>query len=169
VDVIRAFAIAVVVLTACTAEVPILPPLAQPESLFTINEAVRILGEPAHLSDSATAFEDNVTLYKCTFTADTLDPAGKLGNVYFMYEEYGDVRSAEKVYRDIHRDNKGHDGVEVIDNLADEAYFHTDSENFCFVLVRKANRMIRLKVNKLTSNTSLDDFHSVTREMADRI
>jgi hypothetical protein len=86
-----------------------------------------------------------------------------------MLEVYGDEADARDSYQSIYRSNEDHDGVEVMDGLGDEAYFHSDSENFCFILVRKANRMLRMKVKKLTSRTSLPEFHAVTREITARM
>ena len=130
---------------------------------------MRILVEPSHLSDSSSAASAQVTEFRSTFTADTADVSGKTGNLYFMYEEHDEVSDAEKVYRDIYRSNKGHEGIEVIDDLGDEAYFHSDGENFYFILVRKVNRLIRMKVNKITSHSSLDEFHAVAREIVARM
>ena len=53
--------------------------------------------------------------------------------------------------------------------LGDEAYYHSDGENFYFFLVRKKEKMLRLKVNKVTSHSSEAEFKAVTRLIVDTI
>lgn len=135
-------------------------------SLFTINDAEKILGEKSHLTDSSSESIDGITSYKCTFTADTEDKkTDKTGIIYFMVEEYSTLKAAEKVYADIMTSNKAHEGFKKLSGLGDEAYFHSDDENFLFVMVRKGVKMFRMKVNKTTSKTSLEQFNSVSEKI----
>ena len=46
-------------------------------------------------------------------------------------------------------------------DVGSEAYFHSDGENFLFVLIRNENFMIRMKVNKTTSHTDEAAFTEV--------
>ena len=57
----------------------------------------------------------------------------------------------------------------MIHDLGDEAYFHSDGENFYFILVRKGLKMIRMKVNKITSNTSVAEFNRVARKITEAL
>ena len=56
-------------------------------------------------------------------------------------------------------------GIKTLKNMGDEAYFHTDNQNFYFIMARKGNRMIRMKVNKVTSKTSLEQFYAAAQKM----
>jgi hypothetical protein len=135
-------------------------------SLFTITDAEKVLGEHAHLTDSISYTRDGISIYKSSYTADSQDKkTGKLGIVYFMAEIYPAVSAAATVYNDIRLGNKDHEGFKDIKGLGDEAYFHSDDENFLFVLVRKGAKMFRLKVNKTTSKTSLEEFNSVSEKI----
>ena len=137
-----------------------------PRNLFTLADAERILGEKAHLTDSASAIEGDVATFKCTYIANSKDPkTGKTGVIYVMFEEYAKVSSAKKVYSSIKTSNENHEGVKVLHDLADEAYFHSDGENFYFILVRKGGKMLRMKVNKTTSTTSLDQFNAIAKKI----
>ena len=137
-----------------------------PRNLFTLSEAERILGEKAHLTDSSSAIEGDVATFKCTFMANSKDPkTGKTGTIYVMFEDYPQVSAAKKVYSSIKTSNETHEGVKVLHDLADEAYFHSDGKNFYFILVRKGGKMLRMKVNKTTSTTSLDQFNLIAKNI----
>jgi hypothetical protein len=139
-------------------------------NLFSLSDAEKILGEPAHLTDSASATVKGVQRFNSTYTANTPDTkSGKSGNVYFMFEAYPAVASAKEAYSSIKKANEDHEGIETLTGYGDEAYFHTDSENFYFILIRKNTRMLRLKVNKLTSQTSAEEFKSISKKMAENL
>ena len=133
--------------------------------LFNLEDAEKILGERAHLTDSVRKNKNNVWTYNCAYTANLPDSkSGKTGTVYFMIEDYSEIESAKKTYASIMESNKKN-GITMLDDLGDEAYFHTDKQNFYFILVRKGERMFRMKVNKITSTTSLDEFNKVARKI----
>jgi hypothetical protein len=129
--------------------------------LFTLSDAEKILGEPAHLTDSAL----DVSMYTCTYMANSLDSkSGKTGNIYVMIEDYSEIESAKKTYSGIMEANRKN-GITELNGLGDEAYFHTDHQNFYFILARKGKKMLRMKVNKITSQTSLDEFNRVAKKI----
>jgi hypothetical protein len=142
----------------------------RPENLFTIEDAAKILGEPAQLTESSSSLKKNVATYSCAFFAKSPDEKkGKTGAVYFMFEKYDDTASAAKEYASIKKSNENHDGVKTLQHLGDEAYFHSDGQNFYFILVRKAEKMFRMKVNKITSKISVDSFNKVAKKIADAL
>ena len=49
--------------------------------------------------------------------------------------------------------------------MGDEAYFHSDGQNFYFIIVRKGEKMFRIKVNKITSTTSLKEFNMIAKNI----
>jgi hypothetical protein len=134
-------------------------------NLLTLPDAEKILGEKAHITDSGWTNEKEVTVYKSTYTANAKEPeSGKTGNIYFMYEEYNTSSSAGEVYTSIKKSNENH-GIQSLNGLGDEAYYHTDGENFYFILARKGGKMIRMKVNKVTLNSSEKEFKQVAGEI----
>jgi hypothetical protein len=136
------------------------------QDLMTISEAERILGESAMLADSTTTMKNDVLTYNCSFKAVSMDSvSGKTGNIYFMFEDYNRPEAAHKVYENIRIANETHEGLTKLDDMGDEAYFHTDHQNFYFILARKGTRMLRMKVNKTTIHTSLDEFNRVAKEI----
>lgn len=145
-----------------------LPHAGNPGNLLILADAEMILGEPAHLSDSSTSASGEALFYHCAYTANSKDgKSGKTGVVYFLFEIYNDVAPAQKKYTTIMKANEDH-GISVME-LGDESYFHTDSVNFYFIMVRKNNKVFNMKVNKITSFTSIQQFKLVAKKITDAL
>ncbi len=131
------------------------------------SSAEKILGQSAALTDHTTESKNNITTHKCTYKASVEDPkTHKTGNVYYMYEEYSDAAAAHKVYADIVSGNSSMTGQRQLTDLGEEAWLHTDSQNFHLIIFRKNNKMVRIKVNKVTSLTSLDEMKKTATALA---
>jgi hypothetical protein len=125
------------------------------------------LGEESHRSDSSSAIKKDTLEIKSAYTANSIDQeTGKTGVIYFMIEQYDQVSSAATAYNNIKTANENHEGIKILKDVGDEAYFHSDGRNFYFILVRKGAIMFRIKVNKITSHTSLEEFNRVSKEIA---
>jgi hypothetical protein len=137
---------------------------------FSKSDAEKILGEKAFLSDSSSTIKKDTLERKTAFTAYSRDPkTGKTGIIYFMIEQYSRELSAKQAYNSIKVANENHEGVKLLHAMGDEAYFHSDGKNFYFVLVRKGKLMFRMKVNKITSHTSLSEFNLVSQKISDEL
>ena len=137
---------------------------------LTLSDAARIIGESVLLECNTFRQRGSTREYKCAYTALAPDSrTGKTGKLYFMSEVYAGEDLAKTAYTEIYESNRRHEGVEIVSGLGDEAYYHSDGENFYFFLVRKDNRMFRLKLNKITSYSSVEDFKKVARLITDRI
>jgi hypothetical protein len=140
------------------------------KSLFTISEAEKILKEKAFLADSSSKVKEGVYTYTCSYTSEAADTkTGKTGGIAYLFEQHPQTSSAAKTYSDIFRSNEKHEGVKVLQGIGDEAYFHSDGQNFYFIMARKGARMFRMKVNKITSKTSLDEFNRIAQEIAKKL
>ena len=140
-----------------------------PANLFTLSDAEKIMGEKAELKDSSSSSNGNITRYQCSYLAiETDKESKKTGVVYFLLQDYNHLDSASIYYKFIMTANKDH-GIEERNDLGDEAYFHTDKKNFYFIMVRKGKKVFNMKVNKITSHTSLDEFNKVAKKITDTI
>jgi len=138
--------------------------------LLSLSFGERIMGEPAKLTCNTFIKKGDTLEYKCDYTALSQDViTSKTGKLYFIYEVYASVIAAKNAYTSIYQANSGHEGVEIVPGLGDEAYYHSDGRNFYFFLVRKNKGMIRLKLNKITSHSSGAEFREVTRLIVDKI
>ena len=141
----------------------------QPYCLTKI-DAENILGQTAALTDSMSRNKGSISIFQCTYTANDKDAdTGKLGAVYFMVEHYNNPSSAKEKYQSFKISNQNSPGFQLFGDIGDEAWFLTDEENFCLLVVRKNDKMLRLKVNKLTSKTSVKTFHEVARKITDEL
>ncbi|HET9826153.1 MAG TPA: hypothetical protein VFP87_12525 [Chitinophagaceae bacterium] len=157
-----------------------LPDTIDITSLFTLSDAEKILGEPAHLADSAstvpgvaseTSVNDSVfpikkmaLSYKCAYEANAEDKkTGRTGKVYFLFEQYPQISSAATVYSYYKRSNQNHPGFKERHDLGDEAWSGNSPVS---VYVRKGNILFGVKVNKMTSHTSSGGFNQVVKKIA---
>ena len=117
----------------------------------------KILGLPAYQTETKTFKENNVLQHKCSWKATQEDLNS---NLYYLGEEYDTDESAHEVFKDIVESNRQNPGQSYPD-IGDEAWLHSDGTNFCLLMVRKGNKMIRMKVNKLTKDTSVDEMKRI--------
>lgn len=145
------------------------PITINPGRLFTEADAEKILGTPSHLSNSSTKQEADALTYRCKYEADTKDRISqKTGTIYFLFEDFHLARLAQKKYKEIKNANE-HLGIEVLANLGEEAYYHSDGTNFYFIMVRKGAKVFNLKVNKITSTTNLEAFKRTAKKIANSV
>jgi hypothetical protein len=136
-------------------------------NLLSESDAEKILGEPAHLSEKNTTIKSDVSTYNLTYSANSKDQkTGITGIIYFLFEEYKQISFAKKYYSSIKTANQNHQGVVEIFDIGDEAYFHSDGTNFYFIMVRKAQKIFIIKVNKITGKTSLDEFNRFAKNLS---
>lgn len=137
-----------------------------PALLFTRADADKIMGEPTRLTDSSFKAAPEVSSYLCGYQANSKDSVtGRTGAIYFLFEQYKDISGARIKFESIYASNKPY-GAEKVSSLGDEAYYHTDKQNFDFIMVRKGNYVFNMKVNKRTSTTSLNEFKKVAGRIA---
>ncbi len=137
---------------------------------LTTQEAERILGESCQLKESQNSLENGGHTYKSTYVANSSDEkSNKLVALYFAFESYGDEIDAKRTFKTFKMSNQTRDGFELINNLGDEAFFHSDKKNFYLIIARKGNEMIRLKVNKITEKTSLAELKKVATDVMARV
>ena len=151
-----------------------------PRDLFTLSDAEKILGEPAHLvdsgataagagredspKDSVLAIKKTASSWGCAYEAKTQDKkTGRTGKLYFAIDEYPNVSSAMAVYSYYKRSNETHPGFREFHDIADEGW---TGNSPLFVYMRKGNKIAGIKVNKMTGLTSTDGFNEVVKKIA---
>jgi hypothetical protein len=138
--------------------------------ILSLSEAEQILGEPAVLTEQNKGEKDEERFSKMTFTANKIDAkTGKLGTLYFIRSEYNTKADVGKLMQSFIASNENHSGFELLEGYGDVAFIHTDQTNFITFVAIKENKMVRLKVNQLTSKTSATELKRIAREMISRI
>ena len=125
--------------------------------------AEKILGQPAQLIENSSAVKNEINQYKCTYTAGSKE--NKISNLYFMLEEYKNDEVAHSAYTNILSQNSNMPGLKKIDGIGNEAFIHSDDVNFLLIICRKKNKMLRLKVNKITRVTSLAEMQKAASKL----
>jgi len=120
-------------------------------------DAEKILGFTAHQTENSTVSENNVVQHKCSWKATQDDLNSSL---YYIDEQHDNAESAHKVFEGIVVSNQNNSG-QSRPEIGDEAWLHSDGTNFCLLMVRKGNKIIRMKVNRLTKETSVDEMKRV--------
>ena len=131
---------------------------------LTLKEAERILGETCEVKESGNASKNGGHKYKSTH----IGQSSANHALYFIFESYENELSAKKTFEDFRLSNQSLRGFETIENIGNEAFFHTDKENFGLIIARKGNEIIRLKVNKLNGKTSISELKKVAADIIAR-
>ena len=131
-------------------------------------DAERILGLPAKETEHSSKEKNGVTQFSCTYTAVD-KAANKTSNLYYLYEAYKSPESAHAAYEGIVSANNSMPGQTKIDSIGDETWLHTDRENFDLVMCRRKNHMVRIKINKITSKTSLQALLQFMKEATSKM
>lgn len=131
---------------------------------LTIQEAERILGETCELKESGNETKNGGHKYKSTHIGNSSANHA----LYFIFESYESELSADKTFDDFKESNQSFQGFENIENIGNEAFFHTDKENFGLIIAREGNEIIRLKVNKLNTKTSISELKKVAADIIAR-
>lgn len=144
------------------------PDPSHSSDLFTLPDAEKILGEAAGLSESESSALLTVSTYRCSYKAKQKDEvSGKTGAIYLVIEQFQEIEAAKNKYTSIKSANAGHEGIKDLERVGDEAYFHSDGTNFYFIMARKGTKVLVIKVNKITSHTSLEEFNSITKRVVE--
>ncbi|MDI9879085.1 hypothetical protein [Flectobacillus longus] len=136
---------------------------------ITQQEATRILGESCELTESTSASKNGGHEYKCKFLTKSSTVDSPQRALYFMFESYANDAEAIKMFSEFQKSNQHQSGYEILSSVGEEAFFHSDGKNFCLVIVRKKNEMIRLKVNKFSEKTSITELKAVANDIISRI
>jgi hypothetical protein len=117
------------------------------------------------VKDSSVVGEKGQILKVQEFVAINKDAStGKTGNLYYMLETYPGADEASKVLRGFLKSNRPN-GARSVTDIGDEAFTHTDNQNFMLIIARKKNMLIRLKINKLTSVASTTQLIRVAKNI----
>lgn len=141
----------------------------EPPVVLGVAEAERILGNDSRVESAAAYLAEGTRTYQSAFRDDRLDPStGKTGILYYMYEEYPDAEAARSYLYSTLKANRirPEDG----DHRGPvELHYLAGGEVVRMVMILHEGRLLRLKVNQVTSRYSLVEFKKVAEELASRL
>jgi hypothetical protein len=142
----------------------------KPRLALDVGEADRILGNKSHLEKVTAYLDEGTRAFQSSFRDDRLDPAtGKTGILGYMYEEYQSAEAARSFLDSTLKANRLSPGDAVRVEGGAELHYLTGGDVIRMVMILKENRLIRLKVNPVTSHYSLVEFRKVAAELAKRL
>jgi len=138
-----------------------------PTNCLSRSDAEKILGQTARLTENSTISKGETLRYEFTYTGISRDPeTGKKENLFCLLEKYKHTSSAQNVFATIIAQNQGNHKIERLKQTGDEAIFLSDHSNYHLVIVRKDNKIFRLKVNKVIRLTSVEELKKVAKDIA---
>ena len=142
----------------------------KPSLVLDTGEAGRILGNQSRLEKVTAYLDDGTRAYQSAFRDDRLDlETGKVGILYYMYEEYQSADVAKRFLDSTLKANHIDPGDGIRVNSGAELHYLTGGRVIRMAMILKGNCLIRLKVNQVTSHYSLDEFQKVAGELANRL
>lgn len=140
--------------------------LSIPGDTLSLAAVEQIIGMPARLIDIKQETRPNVRRETTSYSALDKDPRSKQAvNLYYLKENYDNAELANTTFDAILADNRGLTGQAPITDLGDEAWLHSDQQNFILLMVRKKNQLIRIKINKLPPGFSSKDLLAAGRQI----
>ncbi len=160
----------------CLSQPPFQDPFTRPQIdwkprlVLDVGEAERILGNKSRLEKVTAYLDEGTRAYQASFRDDRLDPAtGKTGILGYMYEEYQSAEAARSFLDSTLKANRLSPADAIRMQGGAELHYFTGGDVIRMVMILKENRLIRLKVNPVTSHYSLVEFRMVAAELAKRL
>lgn len=167
---------ALVLAGGCLSQPPFNDPFTRPQIdwkprlALDVGEAERILGNKSRLGKVTAYLDEGTRAFQSSFRDDRLDPAtGKMGILGYMYEEYQSADAARSFLDSTLKANRLSTEDAIRMEGGAELHYFTGGDVIRMVMILKENRLIRLKVNPVTSHYSLVEFRKVAAELAKQL
>jgi hypothetical protein len=143
----------------------------KPCKFVSFAEAEKILGQPVELVTNSWSFADGKTRIDCTYRGvEKGKVSGKDVNLYFSSEQQNSTTSpAHEIFESAYRKiNEPEMFVGKLSGIGDEAFLISNPPNFHFMMVRKGELIFRVKLNKASQGTSLEELKTVMKKIAEQ-
>jgi hypothetical protein len=167
---------ALIVAGSCLSQPPFKDPFTRPQIdwkpklALDVVEAERILGNKNRLEKVTAYLDEGTRAFQSSFRDDRPDPAtGNTGILGYMYEEYQSAQAARSFLDSTLKANRLSPGDAIRMEGGAEVHYFTGGDVIRMVMILKENRLIRLKVNPVTSRYSLVEFRKVAAELATQL
>lgn len=131
---------------------------------ITNADAGKILEKPSYLKDSTYRYANGLLRYTFDYLASRIDSTSK-GRIFFTYEQYKNDSFSKDIYQSIKTENEKLGSLTAIKNIGDEGFFQKDSQGQPFIIIRKNNKVYKLRVFYVTSDTSLNEAINVIKKI----
>lgn len=133
---------------------------------FSFSDAKKILKQPVYLRDSIWRFNGGIWKYKCIYSGNFNDSiTNQIPRVYFGFEHYKQTSEAKNIYEVIKKENEKNSAFINVSQTGDEAFLVKDVLNFPFMIIRKDNKILKLRVYNVTDAVSLEELLAVAKKI----
>ncbi|MGZ4049898.1 MAG: hypothetical protein ACXVPU_19870 [Bacteroidia bacterium] len=131
---------------------------------ITVSDAEKILGKQSHLKDSTYKYVNGLLRYTFDYVANKIDSTSK-GRIFFDFEQYKDDSFSKDIYKNLKTENEKNGGIVAVNDIGDEGFLQKDNLGQPFIIIRKNNKIYKLRVYYVTSATSLDEAMNVAKKI----
>ena len=160
----------------CLSQPPFQDPFTRPQIdwkprlVLDVGEAERILGNQGRLEKVTAYLNEGTKAYHSLFRDDRVDPVtGRTGALGYMYEEYQSAEAAKSFLDSTLKANRLSPEDTIRMEGGAELHYFTGGNVIRMFMILRENRLIRLKVNPVTSRYSLVELRKVAAELAKRL
>jgi hypothetical protein len=138
--------------------------------MLDVGEAGRVLGNTCSLGRVTAYMDGGTRAYQTSCRDDRLDPVtGKTGILGYMYEEYQSAEAAKSFLDSTLKANRLRSEDAIRTEGGAELHYFAGGDVIRMVMILKQNRLIRLKVNPVTSYYSLVELRKVADALAKQL
>lgn len=129
-------------------------------------DAELILEQSSYLKDSIWKIEGGIWKFKCTYLTSKKDTSTKqAGRLFFGFENYKQLAEAKRFFELMKNENEKSNTIINSEKIADDSFLSKDALNNPFLIIRKNNKVFKLKVYQISSATSLSQLFSLAHKL----
>ena len=138
-------------------------------NFISVADAEKILKQPVYVKDSLWKYSNynySYLRYKFTYNTNAIDSVKKTrGSLFFSLEEFQQLHLTKKTFADIKALNEKSSKYSILNDLGDESFLARDELNHPFIVVRKGNRIYKLRMLYATGQDSEDEFMLLAKKI----
>lgn len=140
--------------------------LFYPFKFISLSEAEKIIGHPAHLKDSLRKFTEGYFRLQFTYRSNVKDSIkNTFGSLFFGFEQYPQTSGATRAFSLIKAENEKSNTLTMMNQLGDEGFLINDQFNNPFIMIRKGNRIYKLRLVNVEGKTSANDLQLLAKKI----
>jgi hypothetical protein len=131
---------------------------------ITLKEVENLFNQPCLLKDSVKKYSGNILRFTFTYLSKSTDEATK-SKLFFVFEQYKDNSMVESIYAGLKKENEANGKVKVQEYLGEEAIIAYDSNSFPFLIIRKENKLYKIKVYNVLNEEQVNSLTAIASKI----
>jgi len=138
-------------------------------NFISFTEAQKIIQQPVYIKDSLWKYSNynyGYLRYAFTYNAKSMDSITKTrSSLFFSLEQYQQLALAKKTFNDIKALNQKSDKYTALTEPGDEAFLVKDVLAHPFIVIRKGNRIYKLRMLYVTGQIANDELMLLAKKI----